>query len=54
MKNILFAVVSFCFPGGGQLLHGQLWAAFGWLLIGILLPGIGNIGSAIHALLGGD
>jgi|21_taG_2_1085346.scaffolds.fasta_scaffold296954_2 hypothetical protein len=54
MVNVIFAAVSFFFPGGGQLLHGQLWAALGWLIIGILLPGIGNIGSAIHALLGGD
>ena len=53
MKNILFAIVSFVFPGGGQLLHGELWAAFGWLIISIALPGIGHVGSAIHALIGG-
>lgn len=53
MKNALFAVVSLIFPGGGQLLHGELWAAFAWLILGILLPGIGHIGSAIHALIGG-
>ena len=54
MKNVLFAVVSFIFPGVGQLLQGELWAAFGWLLIAIALPGIGNIGSALHALLGSE
>ena len=54
MKNVLFAAVSLFFPGGGQLLHGQLWAACGWLFIGIVFPGIGHVGSAIHALLGGD
>ena len=53
MMNVLFAVVSLILPGGGQLLHGQLWAAFAWLILGILLPGIGQIGSAIHALIGG-
>jgi hypothetical protein len=53
MKNVLFAIVSLILPGGGQLLHGELWAAFGWLMIGILLPGIGHVGSAIHALIGG-
>lgn len=54
MVNFIFAAVSLFFPGGGQLLRGQLWFAFGWLMIGILLPGIGNIGSAIHAFIGGD
>jgi len=53
MKNVLFAVVSLILPGGGQLLQGELWAALGWLIISIVLPGIGNIGSAIHALIGG-
>ena len=52
MKNILFAIVSLIFPGGGQLLQGDFWAALGWLIIAIVLPGIGNIGSAIHALIG--
>ena len=54
LSNILFAIVSLVFPGGGQLLQGQLWAAFGWLMIGILFPGFGNVGSAIHALIGGS
>jgi len=54
MKNFLFAIVSFVFPGGGQLLQGDFWAALGWLIIAILFPGIGNIGSAIHAFLGSD
>ncbi len=52
MKNVLFAIVSLVFPGGGQLLQGDLWAALGWLIIAFALPGIGNIGSAIHALIG--
>ena len=53
MARFLFAIFSFVLPGAGQLLQGQLWAAFGWLIIGILLPGIGNIGSAVHAFLDG-
>tara|TARA_A100001015_G_scaffold310031_1_gene410600 strand:+ start:353 stop:520 length:168 start_codon:yes stop_codon:yes gene_type:complete len=52
MKNVLFAVVSLILPGGGQLLQGDFWAALGWLIIAFVLPGIGNIGSAIHALIG--
>ena len=51
MANIARAILSFIFPGGGQLVAGQLWAAFGWLMLGIIFPGFGNIGSAIHALI---
>ena len=49
--NVIRAILSFIFPGLGQLAAGQFWSAFGWLMIGIILPGFGNIGSAIHAFL---
>jgi len=49
--NIFRAILSFIFPGLGQLIAGQLWFAFCWLILGILFPGFGNIGSAVHALI---
>ena len=51
MANIARAILSFIFPGAGQLVANQLWSAFGWLMIAIIFPGFGNIGSAIHALI---
>jgi len=51
MAKIARAILSFIFPGAGQLVVGQLWAAFGWLMIGIIFPGLGPVGSAIHALI---
>tara|TARA_B100000287_G_scaffold111603_1_gene104032 strand:- start:645 stop:800 length:156 start_codon:yes stop_codon:yes gene_type:complete len=49
--KIFRAILSLIFPGLGQLVDGQLWAAFCWLIVGIVIPGVGHVGSAVHALI---
>lgn len=49
--NVVRAILSLVFPGLGQLMLGELWLALGFLLFAIVMPGIGHVCSALHALL---
>ena len=48
--KIVRAILSLIFPGLGQLMTGHLWFALAFLILGIVIPGVGHVGSAIHTL----